>query len=162
MKSSFIRELVERSRAGDQVAMALIEQTAKAAKNGNSKAKRAAKAIQKYIASHPPSTMAGETKTAVTSNPAAQRFLWENRQAAPETFAAAVAKAAPHVAPLALVCAIFHGPELQPGTPLMKVANLKNSKIAACTRRAFRLQRVRDPRVPISSFCKLTAAELGE
>lgn len=157
-----IRQIVERARAGDQVAMALIDQTRRQAEKGNKKAKQSRKLIEQYIKRNPPSTMAGDALSDVT-NPAAQAALWQHRADAPENFAKLVAKASPHVGQWALTCAILHGPRLEPGQPLMVAAATPKSKIAACVRRAFRLQRIAlDRKVPISSYCPHTACELGE
>ncbi len=158
-----VRQIVERARAGDQVAMALIDQTRQQAERGNKKAQQSRKLIQRYLNKNPPSTMAGDERLGVNTNPAAQSALWKARKSPPDVFASTVAKTAPYIGPWALVCAIFHGPILQKGSPLMVAAATPKSKIAACVRRAFRLQRVAyDPRVPISSYCRYTASELGE
>lgn len=157
-----IRSIVERARAGDQVAMALITETARQAGTGNKRAQRSRKYIEAYIKKHPASSIAGDSQPSVNTNPAAQMAVWRAQTASPEQFAAMVAKAAPHVGPWQLVSAIYHGPTLQAGAPLMLAASVKNSKIAACVRRAFRLQRLADARVPISSYCRNTASELGE
>lgn len=157
-----VREIVERCRAGDQVAMALLIETRKQAEQGNKVAQKRKKQIDKYIAKHPPSTMAGDKRLSVDTSPAAQAALWRTRAADPNKFAAAVIQTAPYLGPWALICAIFHGPKLTPTCPLMLTAKTPNSKIAACTRKAFRLQRLEDPRVPIRSYCPMTAGELGE
>ena len=157
-----IREIVERARAGDQVAMALIIETRTQAEQGNKKAQRSVKLIKRYIADHQPSTMAGDDRLSVNTNPQAQLALWKARQSEPE-FTAMVVKTAPYIGPWALVSAILHGPRLTKTSPLLKVGGLKNSKIAACIRHAFRLQRIAaDNKVPISYYCPLTACELGE
>lgn len=157
-----IRSVVERARSGDQIAMALITETGKQAKAGNRKARQSAALIQRYIKGNPPSAMAGEA-VSVNTNPAAQLAIWKAQKAPPDVFAATVAKAAPYVGPWALISAIFHGPTLKRGSPLMVAAATPQSKIATCVRRAFKLQRIAsDTRVPISSYCRQTACELGE
>ena len=158
--SEGIREIVERARSGDQVAMALLIETSKQADKGNRVAKKRRKQIQKYIKAHPPSTMAGEVLE--RSNPKAQAKLWSARKNKPEQFACTVIQTAPHIGPWALICAIAHGPKLDASNPLLRVAKLPQSKIAACTRKAVRLQRLSDPRVSIRSYCPMTAGELGE
>jgi hypothetical protein len=156
-----VRQIVERARAGDQVAMALIDQTRQQADRGNKKAQVSRKLIEKYVKRNPVSSVAGDPS--VNTNPAAQLAIWKAQKATPEVFAATVAKAAPHVGPWALMCAIFHGPLLVKGSPLMVAAATPKSKIATCVRRAFKLQRIAvDSKVPISSYCRLTACELGE
>jgi len=157
-----VREIVERCRAGDQVAMALIIETRKQAEQGNKLAQKRRKEIDKYIAKHPPSTVAGDERLSVNTNPKAQLTLWSVRKSDPKKFATAVIQTAPFLGPWALVCAIFHGPKLTADCPLMATATLPNSKIAACTRQAFRLQRLDNPKVPIRSYCPMTAGELGE
>jgi hypothetical protein len=158
-----VRQIVERARAGDQVAMALIDQTRQQADRGNKKAQHSRKLIKQYLKKHRPSTIAGDLLPSVNTNPAAQTALWKAQKASPDVFAGVVAKVAPYVGPWALISAIFHGPKLAKGTPLMVAAATPKSKIAACVRRAFRLQRIaHDHRVPISSYCVHTAAELGE
>jgi hypothetical protein len=159
------RSLVERSRAGDQVAMALIIETVKQAKRGNKTARRSQHLIQRYVDKHPPSDMAGESGSSVntSTDPKAQLALWTAQKRDPKVFAATVVKTAPYVGPWALISAILHGPTLKKGEPLMVAASVPNSKIASCVRRAFRLQRIAsDARVPISSYCRMTALELGE
>lgn len=165
MNEQDARSIVERSRAGDQIAMALIIEAVKQSKAGNRKARRSVEVIQRYVDKHPPSSMAGDVETlpSVDTNPQAQSALWKARSADPKEFAGMVVKAAPYVGPWALISAIFHGPLLAKGSPLMITASVPNSKIATCVRRAFRLQRIAaDPRVPISSYCRMTAQELGE
>lgn len=158
-----VRQVVERARAGDQVAMALIDQVRQQAEKGNAKAKRSRKQIAAYIKKHPASTMAGDVRLSASTNPQAQMALWQTQNQGQDVFASTVAKAAPYVGPWALIVAILHGPKLVKGSPLMVAAATPNSKIAACVRRAYRLQRVAsDPRIPISSYCPYTAVELGE
>lgn len=142
--------------------MALLIETRKQAEAGNKKARKSVKLINRYIADHPPSTMAGDEKREQESNPRAVAALWQARAQSPEKFASVVIQAAPFVNPWALTCAILHGPALNQDAPLMKTVNVKDSKIAACTRRAFVLRRLDDSRVPIRSYCKYTAMELGE
>lgn len=157
-----VREIVERARSGDQVAMALIIECRKQAEQGNRTAKKRCKEIERYIDKNPPSTMAGDTKLSVNTNPQAQSAVWRLRNAEPAKFAIAVIQAAPYLGPWALVCAILHGPKLAAGNPLLMVAKTPKSKIAACTRQAYRLQRLEDPTIPIRSYCPMTAGELGE
>lgn len=157
------RSIVERSRSGDQVAMALIIEAVKQGKRGNRAAKRSAAMMQRYVDKHPPSAMAGDTLPSVNTNPKAQLAVWRAQKADPKEFAATVAKTAPYLGQWALISAIIHGPILTKDSPLMSAASIPNSKIASCVRRAFRLQRIAsDPRVPISSYCQMTAQELGE
>lgn len=157
------RSIVERARAGDQVAQALIIETRKSAEKGSKKAQHSRVMIEKYIAKNPPSTVAGDTRLSVNTNPKAQLALWNAQRGTEAEFAKTVVQAAPFVGPWALVCAILHGPRLKKGSPLLRIASAPKSKIAACVRRAFRLQRIgSDRRVPISSYCPLTACELGE
>jgi len=162
MKDQGVREIVERARSGDQVAMALLIETRKQAEQGNRKALSRRKEIDKYLKKHPPSKFAGDTLLSVNTNPRAQAALWSARSTDPKQFAAAVIQTAPYIGPWALICAIFHGPKLTKDNPLMATASTPNSKIAACTRRAFRLQCLEDPRVPIRYYCPMTAGELGE
>lgn len=157
-----VRSVVERARSGDQVAMALITEVGKQAKTGNKKARKSAQLIQRYITANPASDMAGEADLSVNTNPQAQLAIWKAQKAKPDVFASTVAKAAPYVGPWALIVAIFHGPLLKKGAPLMVAAATPNSKIATCVRRAYKLQRLADPKVPISSYCRETAIELGE
>lgn len=48
------RDVVERTRAGDQVAMALLARVRDNAKSGDPKARKSLKAIERYIRKHPP------------------------------------------------------------------------------------------------------------
>lgn len=158
-----VRQIVERARAGDQVAMALIDQTRKQSEKGNKHAQKSRKLIEAYIRKNPPSTMAGDSSLNASTNPAAQMAVWRTRGSGPEAFAQVIARASPFMGPWALICAILHGPKLSKGQPLMLAAATPKSRIAYCVRKAFRLQQIAsDRRVPIASYCRLTACELGE
>jgi hypothetical protein len=107
--------------------------------------------------------MAGDSPSVDTkSNPEAQAAVWKARQSSPEQFAVIVAKAAPVMRVWDVIVAIAHGPRIKEGTPLMDAAKIPNSRLAACIRKAFQLQRLANPGIPISSYCRVTGAELGE
>lgn len=161
-----IRSIVERARAGDQVAMALIVETRKQAAAGNRKAQQSKRLLEQYIDKYPASAMAGDEASASTNqektDPLAQQALWKARKTTPERWALLVIKAAPVMRIWDIIMVMAHGPTIRPDTPLGKTIKTPNSKIARCARQACRLQRLADPKVPISSYCRVTGTELGE
>ncbi len=172
-------DVVERARAGDQVAMGLMAQVRDRAKQGNPRAVQSLRAMQRYIAKNPPVTI-GKEASGTTSplSPLASKAIWTNPT--PKV----VITALPMMSFWQGVVALVHGPRLDnervvhiadelPGEaqPTFK-AGVTNDKagnqgpktwlmgrivgIARC------IQRLQVPSVPISTFCPATAWELGE
>lgn len=159
------REVSERARAGDQVAIAHIARVRDGAKEGDEKLKKTAKAIEEYCNAHPVSTTESRwgAETSVNTNPKAQQALWKARGSTPEVFAIIVAKTAPFVRTWDLVVAMLHGPQLRKETPLGQTTTIKGSRIGNCARQACKLQCiVTNSKVPISIYCRATGWELGE
>ncbi len=158
------REVVMRSRAGDQVAIAHIARVRDGAKAGNPALKETKKAIEQFIAKHPVRDSARwGAELSVNTNPQAQTALWKARASSPEVFAIIVAKAAPFVRIWDLTVAMLHGPLLKPETPLSQTIAIQGSRIGSCARNARQLQLIAtNPQVPISSYCRATGWELGE
>lgn len=166
------RDVVERVRAGDQVAMGILAMVRDNAKTGNKRAQKSLRAIQKYIDSHPDASMGYETGN--TNQGAA--ILWANPT--PENIALTV--------PLAgfwpSVVALVHGPVINQERVEQTHATLPETEqqpfIAACNAQkpvktrgwligrvmliARRIQNLRNPNVPLASFCPIVAWELGE
>lgn len=167
------RDVVERSRAGDQVAMAIIAIVRDNARKGSKKAKKSVQLMQRYIDSHPVSSMGYE---AGHTNHAA-KALWENPTA--ETITLTLPLAGFWTG----VCALVHGPDLtreraieigsvlpETDQPAFNAACL-DEKLDGSRRGWFighvvliarRIQRIRNPNVPIATFCPIVAWELGE
>jgi|SRR5262245_39997166 len=166
------RDVVERVRAGDQVAMGILAMVRDNAKAGNKRAQKSIRAIQKYIDSHPDATMGYENGG--TNQPAA--LLWSQPTA--ENIALSV--------PLAgfwpSIVALVHGPLINQQRVEEINATLPDSEQApfqaACNNQkpvqargwligrvlliARRIQNLRNPNVPLASFCPVVAWELGE
>ena len=158
-----IRGLVERTRAGDQNAMALIAGVRDLAAQGNPRSIYSKNLIEKYIAKYPPDSNIGQDAApSVNTNPRAFYTLWTARETSPEKYAIIVAKSSPFVQVWQAVVAIVNGPRLTKTNPLMQTVDVKGSRIAGIVRKAFLIQRLQNPRVPIGSYCKQTGWELGE
>jgi hypothetical protein len=70
--------LVERARCGDQIAMSILVMVGRGAKQGNTRALGAAKAVQKYIQANPaPVRMGSEHLSSVDSDAKTSRALWD-------------------------------------------------------------------------------------
>lgn len=168
-------DIVERARAGDQVAMGLMAQVRDRAKQGNPRAKQSLRAMQRYINKNPAVTIGKEANgTTSPLAPIATKAIWTNPT--PKVIVTAL----PLMKFWQGVVALVHGPKLDNERlvhisdelngeiqPAFKdaVVNFRNPKgwamgriigIARC------IQRLQIPSVPISTFCPATAWELGE
>lgn len=158
------REVVMRSRAGDQVAMAHIVRVHEGAKAGNKTLKATSDAIHAYCKKHPIRASArwGAEASDIT-NPQAQQALWKARASAPAVYAIIVAKTAPFLRTWDLLVGMLHGPKLSNDNPLTQCMTLPGSRIGGCARNARQLQMIAmNPNVPISTYCRTTGWELGE
>ena len=76
-----VRDVVQRARAGDQVAMGLLAVTRDSAKNGNTLAIKSARLINKFIKRNPVRGTIGAEPIAGNgvekSNPQAVQAIWE-------------------------------------------------------------------------------------
>lgn len=178
------RQLVERSRAGDQVAIAWICEVRKNCKTGDPRWKNAAKALQRYIDKNPPSRIGADREVlaradAIPSHPAALAALWVCRLDTDEQFAPIVVCSIPVVALWKCVSALVQRPYLN------RLCQTIDLQLEGAQRAAFRtgvrqwrrkggsqlgrviglartIQRLQLPGVPISTLCPITAWELGE
>lgn len=162
-----IRDLVERVRAGDQIAMSVMAQVRDRAKGGNAQAKVTLGMLERYVRTTPAGHLGGAGNSTMGADLApvakqAQSDLWRWRLGRPQEFAVVVAKCSPLVSVWQAVVAVMHGPRLGSASPLMTTSKVKGSKIGAIVRQAFVLQGVRDGRMPISRFCAATGWEHGE
>jgi hypothetical protein len=149
-----VRDVVERARAGDQVAMGILAETRDNAKNGVPMAVISSKLIRQYIKKNPP----GQFGADETSDPAALRALW---QATPDQLSEVFAKASPHVKPWHAVMVVVHRVDLREETPF-KASGKTKGRIGGIVRKAFKIQRLRDRSFPLSSYCPVTGWEHGE
>lgn len=169
------QDVVERARAGDQVAMGLMAQVRDRAKQGNPRAKQSLRAMQRYIDKNPPVTIGKEANgTTSPLAPIAAKALWTNPT--PKVIVTAL----PLMRFWQGVVALVHGPRLDnerlvhisdelhgENQPAFKeaVVDFRNPKGWAMGRivgLARCIQRLQIPSVPISTFCPATAWELGE
>ena len=156
-----VRDVVERARAGDQVAMSLLVLTRDGAKAGNPTAKRNAKLINKFIKKNPPNPVIGAEPIASNrvSNPKAVNAIW----ACPiSVFPETLVSACPFVTLWEAVACCVHKCIIRPGDTLAKAMPVKNSKLGAVIRRAVGIQCLRNPKFPISRYCPVSGWELGE
>ena len=160
-----VREVVQRSRAGDQVAMAHIAKVHEGAKEGNETLKKTAAAIEAYCKANPVRKTDSRwgADVSVNTNPRAQQALWKARASAPEVFAIIVGKTAPFLRTWDLLVAILHGPSVTRESPLGQTTAIQGSRIGTCVKRACLLRCIAlNPNIPISAYCKATGWELGE
>lgn len=158
-----VREVVERARAGDQVAIAHIAKVHEGAKEGNEALKKTEQAINDYCKAHPirRTDCRWGAEVSVNTNPRAQQAVWKARNSSPEVFAIIVAKTAPFLRTWDLLVAMIHGPKLSKETPLGQTTTIPGSRIGSCARRACLLQCIAaNPKIPISAYCKATGWEL--
>jgi hypothetical protein len=158
-----VRDVVVRTRAGDQVAMALIAQARDQAKQGNKRAQVTVKAIDAFINKNPPSVMGVDmAPLGQKVNQRAVQAMWQAREWPCDLFGAMLAKAAPHVSMWHIIAVLVHGPEIMASDNLAKAAQMKGSTLGRSVRVAQRIKALQNPDVPISKYCKVTGWELGE
>jgi len=157
-------EVVERARAGDQVAMAIMAEVRDKAARGDRQARRSAAAIKEYIDKHPPSQMGmdvlvKQTDKMVGANQKALRVLWS---VPIDKFAEIFIKASPFATMWQCVVCVAHRASLDEKDPLVLSTNVKNSRMGAIVRKAVRMRRIRNRTVPISIYCRSAGWEHGE
>lgn len=178
------RDVVERARAGDQVAMGLLAMVRDNAKNGDPRARQSMRAIEKYIGSHPPTSIGTEASDITNPPvPAALDALWKNPTSD------IVIKALPLVGFWPGAVALSHGARLdnakvneiaahvpephqlsfkggvafwKRSAPLVPGSSPKGWALGRIVGIARSIQRLQLPNVPISSYCPVTGWELGE
>ncbi len=177
------RDVVERARSGDQVAMGILAMVRDNAKKGDPRAQQSLRSLEKYISKNPPIAIGTEASD-ITSPHATQATaaLWK-----PDVSNDTIIKALPLVGFWPGAVALSHG------------ANLDSARLDAISttmpednRAAFKggvlywqkktpdltdergwllgriiglarcIQLIRLPHVPIATFCPITAWELGE
>ncbi len=176
------RDVVERARSGDQVAMGILAMVRDNAKKGDPKAQQAFRAVERYISKNPPNTIGAEGSDITNPNASkAIQALWSNPTN--ETVVAVL----PMVGFWPGVVAMAHGPRLD-DTRLNGISESipeeareefkggvrfwqkkapgdfddRNWLLGRIIGLARCLQRLQIPSVPIASFCPFTAWELGE
>lgn len=177
------RDVVERARAGDQVAMAILAQVRDNAKAGSSRAKVSFRIMERYIAKNPPTNFG----VCDVTHSESLKAMW-NLRAQPSADAAAdiVVKEAPKLKFWQAIVALVHAPR---GDALMAAVDQKIPD--GLERESFRrgvnirdpgtetahlgfwnlgrifglgraIQRLQDESTPIAAFCPVVAWELGE
>lgn len=145
-------DAVERVRAGDQVAMALLIETRKAAARGNERARRSLALGFRYLDENPPQHFGG---TKAENSPEVVR-LWSLHLVEPGAAKSALLKDLGRVSYWQAVCALVHVPV----TVLEGVTFPENlSKIVPL---AASIRAIANPEVPLAAFCPVVAWELGE
>lgn len=174
------RDVVERARSGDQVAMGILAMVRDNAKKGDPKAQQSMRALERYVSKNPPVRI-GREASDITS-PVASAALWK-----PDATNETIVKALPLVGFWPGAVALSHGANLD-GTRLdnlseaipeghrqafkggvvywqKKTPDLEDERgwllgrivgLARC------IQLVRLPHVSIALMCPVTAWELGE
>lgn len=156
-----VRDVVERARAGDQVAMGILAETRDNAKSGNPKAKESIRLIKRYIRSNPPKGFIGDDHAAVSvnTNPKALYALW----ACPlSKFPIVFMNASPFVKMWEAIACCVHKDTIKPDSQIAAVINVPNSRLGDIVRRAIQIQLLKNPNFPISKYCPQSGWEMGE
>lgn len=153
---SMARDVVERARAGDQVAMGILVQVRENAKRHQPKAVVARAAILDYIKRNPPSDMGAEP---LSLSKKAMSCLWK---VPVKGFDEMFVKASPHVTVWQGVMCLVHRADFRKGAPLMASANVQGSRIGAMVKKACGIRRLQNRSVPLSTYCPVTGWEHGE
>ncbi len=184
------KELVDRSRLGDQNAMALISAARKASKRGNAKAKEACAAIFRYVEANPveapPVAIGAESVARLSaikehgSVIALRDLLMLPLGGEDALLAGAVVLAnGPPLTkeqitamgtgiPNEEECKLFYYAIQNCGKALNELARVLPKKARCimyagqCVGMAHNIQRVRDPGIPVSAFSPMAGWELGE
>lgn len=153
------RNVVERARAGDQVAMGLIVGVRENAAKGDPRAIASRKAILSYIDKHPVSSMGAEAPYDLVMGTKALHCLWKVPAAG---FDEMFVKASPFVTVWQAVMAVVHRGNLTSGAPLVTVTNVEGSRLASIVREACGIRRLRNRNVPLSAYSPIIGWEHGE
>lgn len=151
------RDVVERARAGDQVAMGILVQVRENAKRHSPKAVMARAAIMQYIQRHPPDEMGDEAKDVMSTK--AMHCIWKVPD---KGFDEMFIKASPFVTAWQGVMCLVHRANLRKGAPLVMSTKVPGSRIGVMVMRACGIRRLRDRSVPLSTYCPQTGWEHGE
>lgn len=164
------RDVVERARAGDQVAMGILVEVRDNAKRGNRKAQESSRVITQYIKTHPQGVMGAEAPVAASGNtnppqdvqvtdPKALSALW---RCPLSQFHIVLVKASPFVKMWEAIVVCAHKAPIQKNGPLAAAINVKGSRLSNIVRRAILMQCLQNPGFPIARYCAVTGWELGE
>lgn len=157
-----VGDVVERARAGDQVAMALIIETRREAAMGNKKARRSALMFMKYIKQNPPSRFG---VCDITQSESMLR-LWSLHAVPTEAALNAVLSDCMQVKPWQAIVAISHTPPQlfeDIGAAVKTVPDeQRRAMFEQLVTLSARIRRLEDPSIPISAFCPVVGWELGE
>lgn len=171
------RDVVERARAGDQVAMGILAMVRDNAKRGEPTAQQSYRAIERYIKRNPPTGIGAEASD--ITHPKALQALW-----AADPSHETIVRALPLVSFWSGAVALSHGPNLtnerietisqvlpedQRPTLMQAIVQWKTTpesspllKLGRVIGLAKTLQLVRLPATPISLLSPIAAWELGE
>jgi hypothetical protein len=155
-----VGDIVERARAGDQVAMAIIAEVRKNAQAGVPRARMTFGMLEKYIKKNPPSRF-GFLKAAEPAEGVYDvihlRRLWSLEAVDVETAIAALPIEIGQVTFWQAVVALVHAPadiiaralpSLEPFQPIVEMS--------------LSIRQLADSSIPIAVFCPIVAWELGE
>lgn len=180
------RDVVERARAGDQVAMAILAQVRDNAKAGDARAKASFLIMERYIAKNPPTNFG---VCDVTHSESLKAMWTLGSLPSPDAAADVVLIEAPKVKLWQAIVALVHAPK---GDALISAVDQKIPE--GVERESFRrgadirdpgfvdgagghhgfwnlgrifglgraIQRLQDESIPIAAFCPVVAWELGE
>jgi hypothetical protein len=168
-------DIVERARAGDQVAMAIIAEVRANAKTGNPRASKSFALISRYIKRNPPTRFGylpseALTKPTESSNGAGVydvihspeiTRLWTLAAVPVEQAAKALTADLGKVTFWQGVCALVHAPNdvVQMALPeLLQGLTVGENMLAV----SLSIRQLADESIPISSFCPVVAWEMGE
>lgn len=177
------RDVVERARAGDQVAMAILAQVRDNAKAGDARAKASFRIMERYIARNPPTNFG---VCDVTHSESLKAMWGLGSLPSPDVAADVVMIEAPKVRLWQAIVALVHAPK---GDALIsavdqkipegaeresfrKGANIRDAgtdtahlgfwKLGRIFALGRAIQRLQDESIPIAAFCPVVAWELGE
>lgn len=156
-------QIVERVRAGDQVAMAHMTEVRDKAAKGDRLARASMRELNKYIKEHPAQSDVGfdlvlNTKL-IGASARAMKVMWTVPK---EKFTEIFIKASPFVSMWQGVACVLHRATLDEKDPLVLSTNVKKSRMGAIVRKAMQIRALRDRAVPLSKFCPATGWEHGE
>jgi len=154
-----VRGVVERARAGDQVAMGILAEVRDRAAKGDASAVISRGIIKDYLKKNPQSLIGAEPLVMNTRARSALSAIW---RAPVDKFVETFVKASPHLSMWQAVMAVVHrGPIVKNG-PLVTSTKVKGSRMGAIVCKAMKLKRLWNPNTPLSTYCQSTGWEHGE
>lgn len=154
-----VRGVVERARAGDQVAMGILAEVRDRAANGNPSALISRKMIRDYLKSNPQSFIGAEPLVTNTNSQKALTAIW---RAPVDKFVETFVKASPHVTLWQAVMAVVHRGPIVENEGLVMSTKIPGSRMGAIVCKAMKLKRLWNPKTPLSTYCPVTGWEHGE